>query len=157
MKNLLKVCFLMCSLFATVISCSSPSNDLTEEIVRSVVIDMERANENRDLDGISEALSDDVTIVLNINMRGQKQVLRPSKQEYISMLKESWSVVKNYRYSRSNLEIDIKGNRAFVTADVSESMTVQGRRISTEMREEATIEMVNARPLVTNVVGHITM
>jgi len=157
MKNLPKVCFLGFSFLAAAISCSSPSSDLTEEIVRGVVTKMERAVDNRDIDGFSEALSDDVTIVMNIRMRGQTQVLRPSKQEYVSMLEQSWSVSKNYKYSRSNLKIDIQGNRAVVTADVSESMTVQGRNISAETHEEVTIKMVNSKPLVTNVIGHTTM
>jgi ketosteroid isomerase-like protein len=157
MKNLLKVCFLVFSFLAAVISCSSPSNDLTEEIVRDVVIEMENAVNNGDIDGFSAALSDDVTIVMNIRMQGKTQVLRPSKQEYISMLEQSWSVSENYRYSRSNLKIDIQGNKAVVTADISESMTVQGRNIAAETHEEVTIEMVNSKPLVTNVVGHTTM
>ncbi len=157
MKNFLKVCFLICSLSTTVVSCSPPEEVLTREMVMSVVTDMEHATKRKDVDGISDALSDDVTIVININMRGQEQVLTPSKQEYIAMLKESWSIAENYKYSRSNLEIDFKGHRAIVTADIRESMTVKGRRISSDTREEVTMEILDARPLVTKVVGHITM
>ncbi len=157
MKKWVKVYFLVFCLFAVAISCSSPSDVLTEEIVRALVDDMERAVENRDADRFSESLSDDVTIVIHVNMRGQTQVMKPSKQEYMSMLKQSWAVSENYVYRRSNLKIDIQGNKAVVTADVSESMTVQGRNISTETHEEVTVEMINAEPLVINVVGYTTM
>jgi hypothetical protein len=157
MKNLLRVCFLICGLSITFISCSPPAEVLTREDVMSFVTDMERATSRKDVTGVSDALSDDVIIVLNIDTRGQKQILQPSKREYVAMLEKSWSVVENYKYSRSNLEIDFKGHKAIVTADITESMTIKGRRISSESHEVVTIEMINARPLATKVVGHITM
>ncbi len=157
MNNIVKVCFLVFSFFATVISCSSSYDGLTEEIVKTVLFETENAVKNMDADRLSDALSDDVIIVINMNMQGQNQVIRPSKQEYIAMLKQGWSMVKNYKYNTSILKIDIQGNKAIVTTDVSESMTIQGRNMTSETNEELTIELINAKPLITKVVGHISM
>ncbi len=157
MKNTVTVCFLVFSFFTTVISCSSSYDDLTEEIVKTALYKIDNAVENMDADGVSDALSDDVIIVLNIKTQGQNEVIRPSKQEYIAMLKDGWSMSKNYKYTRSNLKIDIQGDKAIITADTRESMTVQGQHITSKVSEKVTMELINGKPLITNVVGHISM
>ena len=158
MNNLVRVSFLVFISFATVISCSSSSYDsLTEELVRSVISALDDATENKDATIFSDALSDDVKIVITMNFQGQSQVVRPSKQEYIAMLEEGWSMYENYKYRKSNVKIKIQGSKAFVSADVRESMTVQGQNIAGESKEEITIELINGKPLITNMVGYTSM
>lgn len=53
--------------------------------------------------------------------------------------------------------IKIRENKAFVSALVQESMTVQGQIISGFSREVVTIELVNGTPLITEVVGYTGM
>ncbi len=154
MTNLVKVCFLAFSLFASAISFAS---DLTEESVKSLLSKIDNAVANLNADEVSKALSDNVIITINITMQGQTQVMRPSKQEYIAMLEEGWSMYENYKYSKSNVKIKIQGRKAFVSADVRESMTVQGQNIAGESKEEITIELINGKPLITNMVGYTSM
>jgi hypothetical protein len=73
------------------------------------------------------------------------------------MLKQGWAQYKKYKYSRSNVRIEIRDNKAIVTADVRESMTIQGQNISGESKEEVTIELVDGIPLITEVTGYTTM
>ena len=154
MTNLVKVCFLAFSLFASAISFAS---DLTEESVKSLLSKIDNAVANLNAAEVSKALSDNVIITINITMQGQSQVMRPSKQEYIAMLEEGWSMYENYKYSKSNVKIKIQGSKAFVSADVRESMTVQGKNIAGESKEEITIELINGKPLITNMVGYTSM
>ena len=154
MTNLVKVCFLAFSLFASAISFAS---DLTEESVKSLLSKIDNAVANLNAAEVSKALSDNVIITINITMQGQTQVMRPSKQEYIAMLEEGWSMYENYKYSKSNVKIKIQGSKAFVSADVRESMTVQGQNIAGESKEEITIELINGKPLITNMVGYTSM
>ncbi len=154
MTNLVKVCFLAFSLFASAISFAS---DLTEESVKSLLSKIDNAVANLNAAEVSKALSDNVIITINITMQGQTQVMRPSKQEYIAMLEEGWSMYENYKYRKSNVKIKIQGSKAFVSADVRESMTVQGQNIAGESKEEITIELINGKPLITNMVGYTSM
>ncbi len=157
MNNTVKVFFLVIISFATVISCSSSYDSLTEEIVRGVISELDAATENMDADPFSDALSDDVKIVITINFQGQSQVISPSKQEYIVMLEEGWAEASNYEYTRSNLKIDMQGNKALVTAIIRESMTVRGRNMNTRTFEKVTMELIDGKPLITEVVGTIDM
>jgi len=94
---------------------------------------------------------------MNITMEGQTQVMKPSKQEYITMLKQGWSAYENYTYSKSNVIIKIQEGKAIVTANIKETMTVQGQNLSGESQEIVTIEIVNGNLLITNVVGYTAM
>ncbi len=157
MNNLVRVSFLVFISLATVIACSSSYDSLTEELVRSVISELDDATENMDANVFSDALSDDVKIVITMNFRGQSEVIRPSKQEYIVMLEEGWAAASNYEYTRSNLTIDMQGNKALVTAIIRESMTVRGRNMNTRTFEKVTMELIDGKPLITKVVGTIDM
>ena len=157
MKKTVKVCFLVFCLFTTMISCSSSYDELTEEIVRDFITEIDNAIVNMDVDGVADALSDDAIIVMNINMQGQTHVIKPSKHAYIEMLEQGWSAATNYEYTRTNLKIVMQDNKAIVTALVRESMTVQGRNMDTRTREKITVELINGQPLITNVVGHSSL
>ena len=156
MNNLVRVSFLVFISFATVISCSSSSyEELTEELVRSVISKLDDATESRDATVISDALSEDASIVITINMEGQTQVFKPSKQEYIVMLEEGWAAASNYEYKRTNLKIKMEGDKAMITAIIRESMSVRGRKLNTRTHERVTMELINGMPLITKVVGSV--
>jgi len=154
MTNIIKACFLIFSLSVSTISFAA---NLTEESVRSAMAKIDNAVVNLNAKEVSKALSDSVTITMNINVQGKTQVMKPSKEQYITMLKQGWSMYTNYKYSRSNVKIKIKGGKAYVTADVKESMTVQGQHVAGESKEEVTYELINGKPLITSVVGYTTM
>jgi phosphoribosylformimino-5-aminoimidazole carboxamide ribonucleotide (ProFAR) isomerase len=154
MLRIVKIWFLVFSLAALTSACA-PS--LTEESAKQVISKIDNAVNTLNAQEVANALSDDVELILNINVQGQIQVLRPSKQEYIAMLQQGWAKSTNYEYSRSNMEIKIQGNKAFVSTNVKESMTVQGQNISGESKEEVTIELINGSPLITKVIGYTSM
>ncbi|MFW2441144.1 MAG: hypothetical protein ACN4GR_17435 [Arenicellales bacterium] len=64
---------------------------------------------------------------------------------------------EDYQYSKSSLKINIKDGKAFVSADVKESMKVQGQVMSGESKEELIIEMINGKALITNVVAYTSI
>ena len=144
-------------LFLFFISATSFSAELTENSVKNLLSEIDNAIVNLDANGVANALSDDVNITMNITMEGQTQVMKLSKQEYITMLKQGWSAYENYTYSKSNVIIKIQEGKAIVTANIKETMTVQGQNLSGESQEIVTIEIVNGNLLITNVVGYTAM
>ncbi len=133
------------------------AGELTESSVKAFTEKVVSAILTKDTSKISDAMSDNVLIIINVNMQGENHVMKPAKKEYLSMLQQGWDMYKNHKYKQSNMVIKIEGNRAIVTADISESMTVQGKEMSAETKEETTIELVNGKPLITKVVGYTTM
>jgi len=154
MRYVLNGIFLFLTLvFAT----ASYGAELTEESVRQIMSRLDRAVNDRNAKAVANELSNNVSITLNFSMRGQKQVLKPSKQRYISMLEQGWAKYSNYKYSRSNMTIAIKGDKALVSAVVHESMTVQGRNVSGSAKEEVIVELVDGKPVVTGVSGQVSL
>ena len=139
------------------LSTTAFSAEVTEGTVKKLLSEMDVAITNLDSETLAKTLSDDIQITIHINIQGNEQVMKPSKQDYISMLKQGWAAVENYSYKRSDLVIDIKDGKAVVSANVKETMTVQGQSLSGESKEVATVESVNGKLLFTNIVGHTSL
>ena len=154
MSNMAKGFFVI---FCLAIATSSHGGDLTENAVMQVIARIDKAVNEQNTAALAKDLSDDVFIKMNISIKGRKQAMTASKRHYLSMLDQSWAQYSNYSYSRSNVEIDITGNKAIVSAVVKESMTFKGKNISGTSKEEVTIELVNGKPLVTRVFGHTNL
>lgn len=154
MKSIVKSGFII---FSLLISSISYAADISEKDVKSVMSKVDNAITTLNVKEVANALSDNVTITMNISVQGKTQVMKPSKSEYIAMLQQGWSMYKDYKYNRSNVKINIKGSKAYVSADVSESMTVQGKTISGNSKEKMIVEVINGKTLITSVTGYTTM
>ncbi len=155
MKELVKVSALIISLC---ISAVSHAGGLTEKAIVDLMEKVDNATSSLNIAPIAEILSDNVAITMSITAQGQTQVLKPTKQEYLSMLQEGWSTYTNYKYVRTNVRIKIESeNRAYVTADVEESMTVEGQNITGRSKEEVTVELVKGKPKITRVTARVRM
>lgn len=154
MKNAIKICFIILS-FATFSMLNA--GEITKSNVEAIIKKVDSAILTLDANKISDSMSDNIVIIMNVTMEGKKHVIKPSKKEYLAMLQQGWDIYKNYTYKKSNIVIKIEGNRAVVTSDVSESMTVNGKKMSGESKEEITITLINGKPLITKVVGYTTM
>lgn len=154
MKRILKMSIIFISIF---ISATTFSAELTRDLVNGLIAELDAAIVKQDAYRIGKLLSDDIEIKMNIISQGQTQVLRPSKREYIQMSKEGWAASSDYKYKRLKLNINIRDNVAYATATIVESMTIAGQKISGQTKEMATIKMINGKPLITKLVGHIKM
>ena len=144
-------------LISVVISNISFAAELTKESVNQLLNTVEQAAKKHNSDAIGEVLADNVMITMNIEIQGQTQVAKVNKGQYLSMLEQGWAQVSNYDYSKSDVEIELDGDKAYITANVNESMTVQGHDVSTSSHEEAVVELVNGKVMVTNIVGYVSM
>ena len=145
-------------LFACLMALSSSfASDLTERNVMQLIAQVDNAVNRLDARGVAAAMSDDVEIVMHITSQGRKQVVRPGKYEYLQMLEQGWSMYSNYTYRRSNMVIEIQGGKAVVTADIHESMTFQGQRVSGSSKEEAVVEIINGKPMITRAIAYVSM
>lgn len=156
-KTMLKI-FKYCLLIMTFAAAtSSYASSLSEENINQFLSKVEKASASFDTQVIDKALSDDVKITMHVSMQGQKQTMTPSKQDYLAMGQQAKALYKNYQITRSNTVIKINGDQAFVTGDVTESMTMQGQNISANTKEELTIKVMNGNLVVTEMVGYSNM
>ncbi|PVZ72144.1 nuclear transport factor 2 family protein [Pelagibaculum spongiae] len=142
-------------LFSVVSSVSAA--ELNEVDINKMMDGMDQAVASLDANSIAQVLSDDVSITLNVEMQGQKQTIEMNKQEYVATIQQAQALYKNYKYARSNVQIKINAGKATVTADVKESMTVQGMEMNTTTKETATMELKNGQILITKLVGYSSL
>ncbi len=154
---ILRIVKLLIFVFVLSVFTNSSAAELTEEAVKNLISKVDSAVNALNVQGVADALGSDVEIIMHISSQGQSQVIRPSKQEYLAMLEQGWAMFTDYKFSRSNLVIEMQENKAFVTVDTRESMIFQGQKISGQSKEEFTIEIVNGAPLVAGVITHSSM
>lgn len=131
---------------------------IDENMIKQMIAKIDNAITAKNATEVAKSISPNAQIVLNISIKGNKQVINMTKDQYFKVLQEGWSMYQNYKYSRSNMKIKLENsNRALVTADVFESMIVNGQKISGSSKEEVYIELIDGTPLITKVVGYTTM
>lgn len=151
----MKIVFnLIALIFGILLSIETMASDLTLPQINSVLERVDQAINSHDADALAKELSNEVKITMQFDIPGQKQVMQPSKSEYVDMLKQGWAQYSNYKYAKSNVKIELNGAKAFVSDDVTESMDIQGQHLSAHSREEVIIEIINDQPLITSIVGH---
>ncbi len=147
----------ICLLFCLFIATASSASEMTEQMVTRLLSQVDSAVNGFDARSIAVHISDDATFTMNINAQGRTQILSASKDQYISMLQQGWSQLSEYSYNRKNVSISIVDNKATVTADVHESMIMQGQNVSALTQEQVLIEIVDGAAMITRVVGHVSL
>ena len=151
MLHLTKLSFLF---YLFTLTCIVDAKSITEQDVHELIQSVDTAIEARDAEAIGAVLGDDVDITLNINIEGQKQVLKPGKQEYLQMLRDNWKLGTNYTYLRSNIKIRLLDSKALVAADIFESISMQGHKISSDSKEEILVEWIQGKARITQMTGY---
>jgi hypothetical protein len=96
-----------------------------------------------DIDAIVDRIAELAVISGTVYQQGQMRMFRMNKTQYRQMLTTTCGAASRYRYERTNEKITIEGDQATITADVAETMVVDGKEISTRVRERATIESID--------------
>lgn len=131
-------------------ACSSQKG-ITEEEVKQFITQVDAASASMNADGIASALSEDVTMKLNIHTDGGAQKMEFKKPEYINMLRQGWGIASEYTLTRSNVNIDISGSKATITSDLVDELVIDGTVLKSSNKDTTVVEMIDGKMLVTNV------
>lgn len=149
--NVLARALTLCTVLIAASAASAAS--LTEASIEDMLNTMDHAIQNRSAEGVGKLLSNSFKMTLEMTAYGQKQVMNTNRDEYLDMLREAWAGVTGYKYERTNVKITMLpgGTSAKVTAQVLETVTVQGQSLTTVSAETATVQLIDGRVLVTEV------
>jgi hypothetical protein len=150
MRPLVRVLTLASSLV-----CSSPllAQGLNESGLKAFTAKIDEATARCDIDTVLEHIAELAIITLNQNQNGGMRILRMNKTKYREFLKIACSGVTDYQYARTNEKVSIDGDQATITAEVTESMVIQGREVTAKTRERATVENIDGRLMLTQLVA----
>ena len=93
MKSAIKICFIILS-FATFSMLNA--GEITKSNVEAIIKKVDSAVLALDASKISDTMSDNILIIMNVTMQGKKHVIKPSKKEYLAMLQQGWDMYRSY-------------------------------------------------------------
>jgi hypothetical protein len=149
--KLTRTLLLACALLG---SAPLAAEELTERDLKAFIAKLDDAIARRDVDTIIGRIAEHAVISATVTVFGQTKVLRMNKTEYRQMLTATWGGASSYEYRRSNEKITIAGDQATITADIAESMVLDGQKLDTKARERATVESFDGTLMLTQLLAN---
>jgi len=133
---------------------SSGADMLTTERVEALLDAIDQASEARDVD----ALLTHMAAKLDVQMKmpaSEGGDMRMSRKEYAAMTRITFAMASDYSYRREDTHIDIAadGQSATVTDTTIERVVIMGQTVNSKAREEATIELIDGKPMIVRLVA----
>ncbi len=152
MKKISKTFFLVLCLIS---SANCIATELNKENIEALLAGVDAAMLDADMDALSDLMTDDARFIVKFIIQGRYQALPYSKDRYIKALKQVMPEIEDYTVNRSDLKIDFTGDQALVTTTLDETATVNGRNITAQSEEQATVAVINGKLLITRLSGEL--
>lgn len=128
-----------------------PSPLLAEQLVVSdlqvFAAEMDTAAQRCEIDAVLSRIAE-LAVISGASV-AQEEMFRMSKAQYSELLTFSCASGRQWSSVRSNEKIVIEGDQAIVTANVAETITLDGRQATSHVRERATIELIDGKLMLT--------
>ncbi len=132
---------------------------LTHERIMGMFNAIERAVQRKDADGVVQHFAPGSVIRLVMPPAAGGQTVEMSVPQYKAMLTQGWAIGGASSYAVEDIQIQISedGRSAKVTDTTVETMTVEGRTLSSRTREEFSVELIDGKARVTELTGRVQM
>lgn len=131
------------------------SGSLTRDAVERMLVDVEQAAVNRDIDGIARYLAADFTAIFQgpVELGNSMKV---NRQEYLQLTAEGWQMVSDYRFSQKIEDIELMpdGHSATVVLSVVESMTAANTTTTVYSDETVFVRLIGDTPKLVRLEGN---
>ena len=148
-------CLLLASML-TITSCSSQPK-VTEKNISEILSGIDKAVASKNVNGIVANISNTAKIEVEDVASGKSMSF--TKETYQKYTEEAFRVTSDYKSSRTNPQITIapNGESATATDVVDESITINGKPMSTSTAESATFGLENGKVVITAIKGSMTI
>ena len=130
---------------------SSPS--LAEQLVASDIkafgAQMDAAAQRCEVDTVVNRIAELAVISGTGIEQGDTRTFRMNKAQYRELLTVSCASGRQWSSVRTNEKISIEGDQAIVTVNVAETITLDGQQATTNLRERATVELIDGKLMLT--------
>lgn len=141
---------------ASALACASPlaAQELTVSALKAFIAKMDAAAEACDVDTVVASVSELAILSGVVYEQGQMMRIRMNKSQYRALLTRVCATGTDYDNVRTNEKISIEGDQAIITADVAETMVLNGQTITTNTRERATVESIDGKLMLVQLVSN---
>jgi len=127
------------------------STTLAEELVvrdiKAFGAQMDAAARRCEVDAVLSRIAE--LAVISGTGVAQRDMFRMNKAQYRELLTVSCASGRQWSSVRTNEKISIEGDQAIVTANVAETITLEGQQATTNLRERATVELIDGKLMLT--------
>lgn len=126
---------------------------ITREQIHEVIQAVDTAAENRDTQGIGAYLGEGFFKYIDVPSKDEPMAARLTREQYLELIEDGWKTIEQYSYRRKDLVINMArdGNSGESYSTIIEKIRVNGRDITSKVREYARYEMENGRPVIVNI------
>ncbi len=83
--------------------------------------------------------------------------MRVTKAQYIQLLEQGMKATTSYDHEVSQVEITVKGNKAFASMRVTERMEINNEEKVGKSIENLTIELIGGKLVITGIVAFTSL
>jgi len=143
----------LCVLLALPVRAAGP---ITEAQIKQVIDATDAAAMKRDAAGIGLYLGESFEKVIEFQLEKWMAKVRIDRDKYLAMIDSGWAECEAYDYRRADTEIHIMpdGLSGQTYSTIIEHVVKDGRQMTSKVREYATYELENGRPVITEISGY---
>ena len=137
--------------------CSSPlfAEELTASAVKAFGARMTAARERCESDAVVSRISPLATISATTFAVGEMRMSRMNKDQYRDQIAKRCAIGAQVRVAATNEKISIDGEQAVMTADVTETIALDGREQSVKYRQRVTVELIDGKLMYTQMLSNL--
>ena len=137
--------------------CSSPllAEELTVSEVKAFDARTTRAAERCEVDTVVNRISELATISTTTFALGDPRMTRMNKSQYREAMTRRCAIGSQVRIVATNEKVSIDGEQAVMTADVTETLSLEGREVTLKVRQRLTIELIDGKLMYTQILSNL--
>mgnify|MGYP001070890524 CR=1 FL=1 len=136
---------------------SLSAQELTKSSVKTMIAAMDQAASKRDVVTIARFMHPNTIVKMHVTISGKVQEMQVSKQQYIQLMTQGLQAANSYEHETSNVKIRIKQGKAYVSMAVKETVGINGQTQVGNSQEDMTIELIQGKLMVTEIVAYTTL
>ena len=142
---------------ASVLICSSPlfAEELTVSEVKAFDARTTRAAERCEVDTVVNRISELATISTTTFALGDPRMTRMNKSQYREAMTRRCAIGSQTRIVATNEKVSIDGEQAVMTADITETLSLEGREVTLKVRQRLTIELIDGKLMYTQILSNL--
>ncbi len=131
-------------------ACAAEQKKITQQQVANVLSEIDRATQNKDMDGICDFMAKDAKISITIEGFGPTQHLTMTREEYRDNGKKAFIASSDYKFNRQDNKVTIEpdGSSATVTDKTYETVTIEGKEIRSVTSGIAVLRLENNKLVI---------
>lgn len=137
--------------------CSSAllAEELTVSGVKAFDARMTAAGERCEVDAVVSRISALATISATTFALGDYRMSRMNKAQYRDQMTKRCAAGVQMRIAATNEKVSIEGEMAVMTADVTETVVLDGREVSVKVRQRLTVELIDGKLMYTQILSNL--